>query len=136
MTIVLHSRPISTSYCHSKFKIRVSHSEKLLLRGPKNTLLYIQHGPLQNNYLHSTQLPTKIVPITQLPRVTQIYPELPKYTQLPTNNQYYSQILLFLGKILVIPSTTHFVQGIRQTALQLLVLLFKVYFCETQYLLY
>ena len=84
--------------------------------------------------------PQKWFPITQLPRVTQIYPELPKYTQsypnIPTNNQYYSRILLFLSKILVIPRTTHFVQGITKIALQLLILLFKVYFGETQHLLY
>ena len=64
------------------------------------------------------------------------YPELPKDTQLPTDNQYYSRISIFLGILLVIPRTTLFVQGITQIALQLLVLLFKVYFCETQYLLY
>ena len=127
MTTVLHSRPNSTNYCHSKFKIQVSHSEKLLLGGPKNTLFIHPTWTSANNYLHSTQLPTKIVPN---------YPELPKDTQLPTNNQYYSRISIFLGIILVILRTTLFVQGITQIALQLLVLLFKVYFCETQYLLY
>ena len=132
-TTAFHSRPNSTNYCHFKCKIQVSHSEKLLLGGPKNTLLYLQLGPRQIITHHSTQLPTKIVP--NYP-ITQSYPKLPKVTQLPKNNQYYSRLSIFLGIILVIPRTTLFVQGITQIALLLLVLLFKVYFCETQYLLY
>ena len=79
-----------------------------------------------------TQYPITHKNSSQLPN----YPELPNDTQLPINNQYYSRISIFLGIILVIPRTTLFVQGIMQIALQLLVLLFKVYFCETQYLLY
>ena len=132
MTTALHSRPNSTNYCHFKFKIQVSHSEKLLLGGPKNTLFIHTAWTSANNY--SPQYPITHKNSPQLPN----YPELPKVTQLPKNNQYHSLISIFLGigLLLVIPRTTLFVQGITQIALQLLVLLFKVYFCETQYLLY
>ena len=130
MTTAFHSRPNSTNYCHFKFKIQVSHSEKLLLGGPKNTLFIHPTWTSANNYLQ--QYPITHKNSSQLPN----YPELPKVTQLPKNNQYYSRIPIFLGIILVIPRTALFVQGITQIALQLLVLLFKVYFCETQYLLY
>ena len=130
MTTVLHSRPNSTNYCHFKFKIQVSHSEKLLLGGPRNTLLIHTTWTLTNNY--SPQCPITHKNSSQLPN----YPELPKVTQLPKNNQYHSRISIFLGILLIIPRTTLFVQGITQIALLLLVLLSKVYFCETQYLLY
>ena len=127
MTTAFYSRPNSTNYCHFKFKIQVSHSEKLLLGGTKNTLFIHATWTSANNY------PSQY-PITH--KNSPQFPELPKVTQLPKNNQYHSRISIFLGILLVIPRTTLLAQEITQIALQLLVLLFKVYFCETQYLLY
>ena len=50
MTTAFYSRPNSTNYCHFKFKIQVSHSEKLLLGGPKNTLFIHTTWTSANNY--------------------------------------------------------------------------------------
>ena len=109
MTTAFYSRPITTNYCHYKFKIKVSHSEKLPLGGLKNTS-YLHTTRTSTIITHnSTQLPTKIVPITQLPRITQNY-------------QYHSRISILLGILLVIPRTILLVQGIMQIALQLLII--------------
>ena len=59
---------------------------------------------------NSSQLPNYPQNSSQLPN----YPELPKFTHLPTINQYYSRILFCLSKLIIIPRTTHFVQGITQ----------------------
>ena len=116
MTTAFYSRPNSTDYCHFKFKIQVSHSEKLLLRGPQNTLFIHTTWTSANNYPQQYPITRKNSP--QLPN----YPELPKVTQLPKNNQYHSRISIFLGILPVIPRTNLLVQGITQIALQLLVI--------------
>ena len=109
MTPAFYSRPIMTNYCHYKFKIKVSHSEKVPLGGPKILLIY--HTTWTSTIIthNSTQLPTKIVPITQLPKITQNY-------------QYHSRISILPGILLVIPRTILLVQGITQIALQLLII--------------
>ena len=119
MTTAFHSRPNSTNYCHYKFKIQVSHSEKLPRGGPKNTLYIHTTWTLAIITHNSIQIPTKIVP--EYP-ITQNYPKLPKVTRLPQNDQYHSRISILLGILLVIPRTTLLVQGIMQIALRLLVI--------------
>ena len=81
MTMAFYSRPNSKNYCHFKFKIQVSHSEKLLLGGPKSTLFIHTTWTSANNYPPQYPITHKNSP--QLPN----YPELPKVTQLPKNNQ-------------------------------------------------
>ena len=77
----------TTATLNSKYEF-LTPRNYYFVRGPKNTLLYIQHGPLQNNYLHSTQLPTKIVPNNP---ITQSYPKIPNYPQITNiTHEYYS----------------------------------------------
>ena len=114
MTTAFYSRPNSTNYCHYKFKIQVSHFEKLPLGGPKNTLFIHATWTLANNYPQQYPITRKNSP--RLPNC----PELLKVTRLPKDNQYHSRISILLGILLVIPRTTLLVQGITQIALQLL----------------
>ena len=113
MTTAFYSKPNSTNYCHYKFKIQVSRSEKLPLEGPKNTLYIHTTWTLANNYPQQYPITRKNSP--RLPN----YPKLPNY---PQNYQYHSRIPILLGILLVIPRTTLLVQGITQIALQLLVI--------------
>ena len=116
MTTAFYSRPNSTNCCPYKFKIQVSHSEKLPLVGPENTHYIHTTWTSANNYPQQYPITRKNSP--QLPN----YPELPKVTQLPKNDQYHSRISILLGILLVIPRTTLLFQGITQIALQLLVI--------------
>ena len=90
MTTAFYSRPITTNYCHYQFQINASHSEKVPLGGPKILLTYNSTWTSTIITHNSTQLPSKIAPITQLPKITNITHEYQFFssntTRYPENN--------------------------------------------------
>ena len=86
MTTAFYSRPNSTNYCHYRFKIQVSHSEKLPLGGPKKYFLYTYNLDLGNNYPQQYPITHKIV--SDYP-ITQNYPKLHKMTNITHEYQFF-----------------------------------------------
>ena len=129
MTTVLHSRPIANellplSILITSFSLRETIYEeipKILFYTFTMDLPKINTYPVHEYPRNNSQLPPNY-PVTP---ITHKLPSKPNYPQI---TKYY------VVKLLVIPRTTHFVQGITQ--IDYSYFYSKIYFGETQYLCY